>query len=162
HRGFGGFEGRTELQFSAWLRTILGHNIAGLLRDHTRAAKRNVRRERSMNDSRGGEPLSRTIVAGHTPPSQRAMRAEDFARLAREHRRPGRAGRSGGAREAMLPAGETRRGPFMTSREQDDAPQAKLDRILADFMERLDRGEPVDRERFVADHPGFADELFSY
>jgi RNA polymerase sigma-70 factor (ECF subfamily) len=83
HSGFRGFHGQTEMQFTSWLRTILNHNIAGLLRDHTRAAKRDVRRERSMNDSGGGgEPLWRKIVAGHTTPSQRAMRAEDFARLA--------------------------------------------------------------------------------
>jgi RNA polymerase sigma-70 factor (ECF subfamily) len=83
HRGFGGFQGETRLEFSSWLRTILNHNIAGLVRDHTGAAKRDMRRERSMDDSRGGaEPLWRAIVSGHTTPSQHAMRAEDVARLA--------------------------------------------------------------------------------
>jgi RNA polymerase sigma-70 factor (ECF subfamily) len=83
HRGFEGFEGQTELQFSSWLRTILNHNIAGQLRDHTQVAKRDARRDRSLNDSfGGGEPLWRTIVAAHSTPSQRAMRAEDSARLA--------------------------------------------------------------------------------
>jgi RNA polymerase sigma-70 factor (ECF subfamily) len=84
HRSFDGFQGQTEIQFSSWLRTIMSHNIAGLLRDHTRVAKRDVHRERSLNDSRGGgEPLWRRIVAGHSTPSQRAMRAEDVARLAK-------------------------------------------------------------------------------
>jgi RNA polymerase sigma-70 factor (ECF subfamily) len=83
HRDFERFEGQTEIQFSSWLRTILDHNIAGELRDHTRSAKRDVRRERSLDEGRGGgEPLWRKIVAGHSTPSQRAMRAEDFARLA--------------------------------------------------------------------------------
>jgi RNA polymerase sigma-70 factor (ECF subfamily) len=83
HRGFERFEGHSEIQFASWLRTILNRNIAGQLRDHTRVAKRDLRRERSLDDSRrGGEPLRRRIVAGQSTPSQRAMRAEDFARLA--------------------------------------------------------------------------------
>lgn len=83
HRGFEQFVGDTEIQFGCWLRTILNRNIAGQLRDHTRVAKRDLRRERSLNDSRGGgEPLWRRIVAGQSSPSQRAMKAEDFARLA--------------------------------------------------------------------------------
>jgi len=83
HRGFERFEGHSEIQFASWLRTILNRNIAGQLRDHTRVAKRDLRRERSLDDSRGGgEPLWRRIVAGQSTPSQRAMRAEDFARLA--------------------------------------------------------------------------------
>jgi RNA polymerase sigma-70 factor (ECF subfamily) len=83
HRGFERFEGHSEVQFASWLRTILNRNIAGQLRDHTRVAKRDLRRERSLDDNRGGgEPLRRKIVAGQSTPSQRAMRAEDFARLA--------------------------------------------------------------------------------
>jgi RNA polymerase sigma-70 factor, ECF subfamily len=83
HRGFDRFEGQTEIQFSFWLRTILNRNIAGQLRDHTRVAKREMRREQSLDDDRGGgKPLWRKIVAGHSTPSERAMRAEDFARLA--------------------------------------------------------------------------------
>jgi RNA polymerase sigma-70 factor (ECF subfamily) len=83
HRGFERFEGQTEIEFSCWLRTILNRNIAGQLRDHTRAAKRDVRRECSLDDSRGdGEPLWRRMVAAHSSPSQHAVRAEDFARLA--------------------------------------------------------------------------------
>ena len=83
HRGFERFEGHSEIQFASWLRTILNRNIAGQLRDHTRVAKRDLRRERSLDDSRSGEePLRRKIVAGQSTPSQRAMQAEDFARLA--------------------------------------------------------------------------------
>jgi RNA polymerase sigma-70 factor (ECF subfamily) len=82
HRGFEGFLGETQVQFASWLRSIVNRNIAGALRDHTQVAKRDARRERSLDDSRGGEPLWRKIAAGHSTPSQRAMRAEDFARLA--------------------------------------------------------------------------------
>jgi RNA polymerase sigma-70 factor (ECF subfamily) len=82
-RDFERFEGHSELQFVSWLRTILNRNIAGQLRDHTRVAKRDLRREWSLDDSQGGgEPLWRRIVAGQSTPSQRAMQAEDFARLA--------------------------------------------------------------------------------
>ena len=37
-----------------------------------------------------------------------------------------------------------------------------LDDILADFLLRLDRGEPVDREEFITAHSEVADELRSY
>lgn len=44
----------------------------------------------------------------------------------------------------------------------DSLRQARLDEVLADYMIRLDRGEPVDREQVLADHPDFADELRAY
>jgi WD40 repeat protein/tRNA A-37 threonylcarbamoyl transferase component Bud32 len=44
----------------------------------------------------------------------------------------------------------------------DSSPQSLLDKVLADYMERLDRGEAVDRAQLVADHPGLAKELQSY
>ncbi|HEX3450162.1 MAG TPA: protein kinase, partial [Isosphaeraceae bacterium] len=52
----------------------------------------------------------------------------------------------------------------MVDREPDDdgAPHVELDQVLADYMERLDRGEFVDRERFVAEHPDFAGDLYIY
>jgi hypothetical protein len=37
-----------------------------------------------------------------------------------------------------------------------------LDEVLAEYMERVDRGETVDRERFLADHPDLAEELHVY
>ncbi len=40
--------------------------------------------------------------------------------------------------------------------------QARLDEVLARYMEVLDRGEPGARERFLADHPDLADDLRSY
>jgi serine/threonine-protein kinase len=46
--------------------------------------------------------------------------------------------------------------------DDDDSRQAELDRLLAEYMERLDRGELVDRERFAAEHPDFAGDLYSY
>jgi WD40 repeat protein len=46
-----------------------------------------------------------------------------------------------------------------------DAPlpdQARLESLLADYMQRLDRGEAVDRAEVLAAHPEFADDLRSY
>src|SRR5262245_59003526 len=40
--------------------------------------------------------------------------------------------------------------------------QAKLDAALADYMERADRGEAIDRESFIAQHPDLAEDLRSY
>jgi hypothetical protein len=41
----------------------------------------------------------------------------------------------------------------------DDERQARLNEILADYMEQLDRGAAVDRGRLLAAHPDLADEL---
>jgi hypothetical protein len=41
----------------------------------------------------------------------------------------------------------------------DEERQVRLDAVLADYMERLDRGEAVDRRQLVAAHLDLADEL---
>jgi WD40 repeat protein/tRNA A-37 threonylcarbamoyl transferase component Bud32 len=40
--------------------------------------------------------------------------------------------------------------------------QALLEEVLGDYMQRLDRGESVEREQLLARHPELADELRSY
>ncbi len=40
--------------------------------------------------------------------------------------------------------------------------QARLEDVLGEYMQRLDRGEAVDREQFLARHPDLAEELRSY
>ncbi len=40
--------------------------------------------------------------------------------------------------------------------------QDQLSEVLAEYMERLDRGEPVDRERLLREHPAIAGELRAY
>jgi RNA polymerase sigma-70 factor (ECF subfamily) len=45
HRGFGQFHGETEAEFLAWLRRILDHNAADLVRRYHAAGKRQVGRE---------------------------------------------------------------------------------------------------------------------
>ena len=48
-----------------------------------------------------------------------------------------------------------------TTGPSDPARKAGLEEVLADYMERLDRGEVVDRGRLLAEHPHLAGELQS-
>jgi tetratricopeptide (TPR) repeat protein len=50
----------------------------------------------------------------------------------------------------------------MEQPQSGDPLGSTLDAALADFMERLDRGEAVDREQFLREYPGVADELRAY
>ena len=82
HRRFGQFAGREEREWAAWLRAILDHKVAGAIRDHALLQKRTVRREQSMDQDQGSEPgLKQGLDAGHSSPSQKAMRGEDEARV---------------------------------------------------------------------------------
>src|SRR5262245_56446754 len=51
----------------------------------------------------------------------------------------------------------------MSASGNDDASrQDRLDEILADYMDRVDRGETVDRERFLTEFPDLAEEIRAY
>jgi hypothetical protein len=50
----------------------------------------------------------------------------------------------------------------MTDKPNDGSADDRLDKVIADYMQRIDRGETVDRERFIAEHPDFADELRAF
>ena len=43
-----------------------------------------------------------------------------------------------------------------------DVNRADLDEVLADYMRRVDRGEPVNQQALIAAHPELADELRAY
>jgi RNA polymerase sigma-70 factor (ECF subfamily) len=78
HRSFSQFLGQAEAELAAWLLRILDHNIAGVIRDHKLLQKRDVRRERPLDDPQGSKPgLKQQLDAGHSTPSQRAIRLED-------------------------------------------------------------------------------------
>jgi RNA polymerase sigma-70 factor (ECF subfamily) len=82
HRSFQQFAGQDARELAAWLHGILDHKVAGAVRDHTLLQKRDVRRERSMDDSHGGKaPLKQQLNAGHSSPSQKAIRGEEEQRL---------------------------------------------------------------------------------
>jgi WD40 repeat protein/serine/threonine protein kinase len=44
----------------------------------------------------------------------------------------------------------------------DSSRRSRLEEVLGEYMQRLDRGEAVDREQFLARHPEWAEELRSY
>src|SRR5438093_1072961 len=50
HRSFPQFAGRDPRELTAWLQIILDHKVAGAIRDHTLLQKRDVHRDRSMDD----------------------------------------------------------------------------------------------------------------
>jgi len=83
HRCFGQFAGHDARELLAWLRSILDHKVAAAIRDHALLQKRNVRRERSLDDSRAGAaaPLKQELDAGLSTPSQKAVRGEEAERL---------------------------------------------------------------------------------
>jgi RNA polymerase sigma-70 factor (ECF subfamily) len=83
HRSFQQFAGADAHELTAWLQRILDHKVAGAIRDHTLLQKRNVRRDRSMDDSHGGvASLKQQMAAGLSSPSQKAIRGEEAQRLA--------------------------------------------------------------------------------
>ncbi len=84
YRSFPQFAGRDARDLGAWLEGILDHKVARAIRDHALLQKRDVRRERSLDDSQGGGvPLKDGLDAGLSSPSQKAMRGEDAQHLSR-------------------------------------------------------------------------------
>jgi RNA polymerase sigma-70 factor (ECF subfamily) len=83
YEAFQHFEGRTEPEFSAWLKQIMRRNVTNLVRDN-RAAKRDVRRELYLDDAEGSVSVTWMQPAGPgTTPSQRVIKAEAALNLAR-------------------------------------------------------------------------------
>lgn len=74
---------RTEEELAAWLRSILSHNLADVLRKLA-AQKRDVRREWSLDAAldRSSSRLERWLAAEQSSPSQRAIRQEELLRVA--------------------------------------------------------------------------------
>ena len=83
HQSFDQFLGQDESTLAGWLETILEHKVARTIRDHALLQKRAVGREQPLENAGSHDTASREPEAGHTTPSQRAMRGEDVERLAR-------------------------------------------------------------------------------
>jgi RNA polymerase sigma-70 factor (ECF subfamily) len=82
YRSFPQFAGQDARELVAWLQRILDNKVATAIRDHTLLQKRDVGREQSLDDShQGGAPLKQGLDAGHSSPSQKAMRGEEAERL---------------------------------------------------------------------------------
>jgi RNA polymerase sigma-70 factor (ECF subfamily) len=85
HQGLGDEPGRlrTDDELAAWLRSILGHNLADTLRRLT-AQKRDVRREWSLDAAldQSASRLEHWLAAEQSSPSARAIRQEELLRVA--------------------------------------------------------------------------------
>jgi RNA polymerase sigma-70 factor, ECF subfamily len=74
---------RTDTETAAWLRSVLTHNLADVLRK-LKARKRDIRREWSLNSTvdQSASRLERWLVAQQSSPSQQAIRQEELLRMA--------------------------------------------------------------------------------
>src|SRR5262249_57063322 len=83
HQNLGRFRGRTDAELAAWLRQILAHHLARLIRDFARA-KRDVAAERSLEEELGASSarLGDWLAADQSSPSDRVARDESAVRLA--------------------------------------------------------------------------------
>src|SRR5262249_54515939 len=77
------FHGQTDAELAAWLRQMLAHNLADILRAMGRA-KRDVTLERSLEAGLEGSSshLGAWLATKQSSPSQRAMKQEELLRLA--------------------------------------------------------------------------------
>jgi len=67
------FEGRSEAEFAAWLRTILERQAFDIFREHL-ADKRDLNREQSLGDASSQEAF--LVDLNMSSPSQRLLRGE--------------------------------------------------------------------------------------
>ncbi len=86
-RDFGQFRGSTEREFLAWLRRILVNNLARLVEEHVLAAKRDVRREISLQRigaavERSTARLEEVLVDQGASPTSNVQKRERAAILA--------------------------------------------------------------------------------
>ncbi len=87
HRDFGKFRGGSEAEFMAWLRQILLNNLARVVEMHVLTAKRDVRREVSLNGlkaafDRSAARLEAALVDRGESPSSHVHRREHAVLLA--------------------------------------------------------------------------------
>jgi RNA polymerase sigma-70 factor (ECF subfamily) len=85
HQGLINYPGgpKTEAEITAWLRSILSHNLADVLRKLT-TRKRDVRREWSLEQAldQSTSRLEKWLAVDQSSPSQRVMRQEEILRMA--------------------------------------------------------------------------------
>jgi RNA polymerase sigma-70 factor (ECF subfamily) len=83
YQALDGFRDRPPAQQAAWLRQILGRNLANWVRDF-RAAKRDVTREQSLDAAADASSarLDAWLAAEQSSPSAQAERNEEAVRLA--------------------------------------------------------------------------------
>lgn len=87
YRQFGQFQGGTEAELLSWLRRILVRSIVGAFQKHLNAKKRDVRRERPMDQviraiDQSSRMVEAALVAQGSTPSHQAQRRELAALVA--------------------------------------------------------------------------------
>jgi RNA polymerase sigma-70 factor (ECF subfamily) len=84
HRSFEQFRGETEAELVAWLRTILAHNLATLVRHYCGVQGRDIDLERSLADEveRSSQAWNMGLAAKQSSPSHGAARREEAVLLA--------------------------------------------------------------------------------
>jgi RNA polymerase sigma-70 factor (ECF subfamily) len=84
HRDFARFRGTTEPELAAWLRQMLAHNLADVVRRYLGTRRRNVRLERELQDEleRSSQAWDPGLVARNSSPSDRAVRREQMVEIA--------------------------------------------------------------------------------
>src|SRR5262245_25839580 len=90
-RAFPQFRGTSEAEFTAWLRQILAHALAHEIRRYAGTQKRDLRRERSLDEdlTQGSQRLGDMLAATGTSPSQKVAQRERDVLLAQLlHRLP--------------------------------------------------------------------------
>jgi RNA polymerase sigma-70 factor (ECF subfamily) len=83
HRDFARFRGKSVAEQAAWLRQILAHNLANVVRD-LRRARRDVAREQPLQAAldQSASRLEAWLAAEQSSPGQQAERHERAVRLA--------------------------------------------------------------------------------
>ena len=86
HRHFGQFHGHSERELLGWLREILVSSLARFVEQHLLAAKRDIRREVSMDrlgaDLEQSTHFAASIVSGCQTPQAQAQNREEAVALA--------------------------------------------------------------------------------
>jgi RNA polymerase sigma-70 factor, ECF subfamily len=84
HKDFAGFRGASEPEFVAWLRRVMASVLCGALRKYVGTQKRDIRLERSLQESldRSSLLLGHGFADPHSSPSQQASRREQSVLLA--------------------------------------------------------------------------------
>jgi len=84
YRDFGQFRGKTEKELTSWLRKILAHNLANLVRHYCGTRGRDVRLERELEFEleRSSQALDPGLISPQSSPSHRAAQREQLVLVA--------------------------------------------------------------------------------
>jgi RNA polymerase sigma-70 factor (ECF subfamily) len=180
HQARGQFRGQSEAEVIAWLRQILSRTIAHATRDW-QTQKRDASREQSIHAAidASSARLEQLLAADQSSPSQRAMRREHAVLVAEAVE-----SLSDEQREAIVlrywqgmtlneTAEAMQKSPAVATQNATEEPgfdmtndhssnESRLDEIIAEYLQRVEAGQPVDREALLQQYPELADELRAF